>query len=118
MLIYVPEGDEQTYITFASKHPHKTKMLLISFMEDNEPKELVDDLAVVGWAEDNGLMPLYKMPSLNGRLEIQLHTEGSASFGFWTEDEARINMAKARKMLRKHGITGVPHRKLTLADMM
>ncbi len=43
---------------------------------------------------------------------------GSGLFGGWTPEEAKKYMAEARKILRKFGLTRVPKRKLTLADMM
>lgn len=117
--MYVKEGDHQTYLTFASKSPHKTRWLVISFMEDTEPTALIDDLRDAGWARENAsLLPLIEFPTLNGRKEIDLSAKGSDIFGYWTVDERKMHMANARKALRKHGITGVPHWKMTLADMM
>ena len=44
---------------------------------------------------------------------------GAATFHDWTPDEAKANMAEARKILRrKFDLTRIPKRKLTLADMM
>jgi len=44
--------------------------------------------------------------------------EGSGLFGDWTKDEAKRNMAEARKILRKFGLTKVPKHRMTLADML
>jgi hypothetical protein len=43
---------------------------------------------------------------------------GSGLFGGWTPEEAKKYMAEARKILRKFGLTKVPKRRLTLADML
>lgn len=119
MFIYVPQGDHQTYLTFASKAPHKTRFLAISFMDTKKPHDLINDLRDVGWAEENAsLMPLAPISPLNGRYEVHLFAHGSGLFDMWTDDEQKKHMANARRVLRKYGITGVPHRKLTLADMM
>lgn len=119
MFIYVDENDHQTYITFASKAPHKTRMLLISYMVDDKPAELINTLEQAGWAESRAeMLPLFPAPPLHGRVEVALHVVGSAVFGYWTDNEARVNMAICRKVLRKFDFMKVPHLKLTLADMM
>jgi hypothetical protein len=43
---------------------------------------------------------------------------GSDLFGGWTPEEAKKFMAEARKILRKFGLTKVPKRRLTLADLL
>jgi hypothetical protein len=43
---------------------------------------------------------------------------GSDLFLGWTREEAKANMAEARKILRKFGLTRVPKRRLTLADLL
>jgi len=44
--------------------------------------------------------------------------DGTGLFNEWTNYEAKRNMAEARKILRKFGLTRVPKRRLTLADML
>jgi len=119
MSIYVPAGDTKIYMTFASKAPHKTRFLTISFMEDNAPTDLFADLQTVAWVKDaGGLVPMFELPAINGRKEVDLFAKGSEIFGFWTDAERKFHMAACRKVLRKYGFKGVPHHKLTLADMM
>jgi hypothetical protein len=43
---------------------------------------------------------------------------GSDLFEGWTPEEAKKYMAEARKILRKFGLTKVPKRRLTLADLL
>lgn len=43
---------------------------------------------------------------------------GSDLFGGWTKEEAKKYMAEARKILRNFGLTRVPKRRLTLADLL
>ena len=118
MYIYVEQDDHETYITFASATPHRTRSLLISFMEDKRPDDLINDLRDAGWAEDNAqMMALLPASPLYGRLEISLWTETHGLFQSWTDDEKRKYLASARRVLKKYGMTGVPHRKLTYADM-
>ena len=117
--LYVPKDDTKTYLTFASSKPSKDRWLIISFMVDDEPLELISDLNDTGWSNEFAQMiPLVEMPPLNGRKQMELHAQGSKLFGDWTDDEHKTNMANARRVLRKHGYKGVPHWKLTIADMM
>ena len=117
MFIYVPEGDTLTYVTFASSNPHKTRFLAISFMEDRKPVDLLAELEVWGWAKDNGPFPLIDF-AINGRFEIHLHAKGSGPCDMWTEEEGSTYLRRARRALSTFGFNGVPHRKLTTADMM
>lgn len=117
MLIYVPEGDTGTYVTFASSNPHKTRFIAISFMEDNKPNDLLEELESWGWAKDNGPFPLIDF-SINGRFEIHLHAKGSGPCSMWTEEEGKTHLRHARRALKSYGFNRVPHRKLTIADMM
>lgn len=122
MFIYTEEGDTNYYLTFASKAPHKTKFLVISFHVDHKMyfhDDLIEDLRKVGWAEENAaLRSLVELPPLFGRKEIHLFARGSDLFDSWTDEEAKKFMRDARTVLRRYNIKGVPHRKLTLADMM
>jgi len=122
MRMYIPEGDNNTYVTFVSTMPHKTRILLVSFMENSKPDNLLADLEAYGWSEDNnvGLRPLITFPSLTnpGRVELDLHAAGSGRLGAWSDSEATKNLRNARKVLKHYGFNGVPHRKLTIADMM
>ena len=122
MLIYIDKDDVQTYLTFASKAPHKTRSLLISFNVDNKSymfDDMINDLRKAGWAEENAtLRPMIELPPLFGRKEISLWAKGTGLFESWTDEEAKIHMRNARTVLRRYNIKGVPHRKLTIADMM
>lgn len=122
MFIYVEQGDTEAYLTFASKQPHKTKFLAISYHVDHKPyffDDLINDLRKVGWAEENAaLRSLVELPPLFGRKEIHLFAKGSSSFDMWTDEEAKVHMRNARTVLRRYMIKGVPHRKLTIADLM
>lgn len=117
MLIDVPEGDTLTYVTFASSNPHKTRFLVISYMEINKPGVLLTELEAWGWSKDNGLQPLIDFP-INGRFEIRLYAKGSGPCDKWTEEEGRTHLRNARRALSTFGFNKVPHRKLTTADMM
>lgn len=119
MLIYVENGDTNFYITFASKAPHKTRSLVINFVDGDMPTELIDDLREVGWAKENaGMLPLVELPPLDNRREIDLFAKGTGMFGDWTEEESKTHLRNARRVLKKHGVIGVPHYKLTYADLV
>lgn len=116
--LYVEKGDPQTYLTFASSQPHKDRWIIISFMVDTKPEALISDLNDVGWSKDHAdMLPLIESV-FEGRTQVTLHALGTGVFRHWTDDERRMHMANARQVLRKHGYKGVPHWKLTLADMM
>lgn len=122
MLMFIEDKeDTQVYMTFASDEgDRKTKSLLVSFMENDKPTELLDALEQAGWSNNHGdLMPLMPASSLFGRMELELTSPGSTGFfKRWTADEAKANMAACRKVLRKFGFTKVPHWKLTMANRM
>lgn len=122
MLIYVEPEDVQTYMTFASRQPHTTRSLVISYNVDNKSymfDDLIRDLGEAGWSEANAdMMRLVELPPLFGRKEITLYAKGSTRLNMWTDEEAKVHMRNARTVLRRYGIKGVPHRKLTIADLM
>ena len=122
MLMYIEDKeDTQVYVTFASDEcDRKTKSLLVSFMEDDKPEDLLDTLEQAGWSNNHGdLMPLMPASPLFGRMEYELTSPGTSTFfKRWTPEEATTKMAACRRVLRKFGFTHVPHWKLTLANRM
>lgn len=116
--IYVKKGDLKTYLTFASSQPHKDRWIMISFMVDTKPEDLINDLNNAGWSADHAdMMPLIESV-FEGRTQVSLHALGTGVFRHWTEGERKMYMSSARQVLRKHGYKSVPHWKLTMADMM
>jgi hypothetical protein len=102
-------------IAFESKAPHTTPWLSIEHDVDNEPAEMLAELAELGWKEDG--MP--RAPALGGRKEIVLNApEGNALFGGWTMREAKANMPPVRRLLRRYGYDSVPWNRLELADLL
>jgi len=115
------QNDTQVYVIFASDECDRTtKSLLVNFMENDKPVELLDVLEQAGWSNNHGdLMPLMPASPLFGRVELELTSPGTEGrFRRWTADDARTKMAACRKALRKFGFTKVPHWKLTLANRM
>ena len=79
--------------------------------ERQTAKAIMAAFAEAGWeieryAEDSG------WPSWNA------YKNGTEAFFGWTKEEFKKYMAEARKILRKFGLTKVPKRRLTLADML
>ncbi len=125
MRMYIKQGDTETYTTFASTNPHKTRHLIFSMMEENKSSEFItqmlNDFAHYGWTSElpeHTLGSLIELPPLFGRIEITLYAVGSERMGTWNDTEARKHLRNARKVLKHYGFEKVPHRKLTLADLM
>lgn len=101
---------------FASKPPHKTCWIELSFDVDDPPNNLLHELEKAGWSETE---KSHRVPPLNGRQEMWLNPpKGSGLFGGWNDDERKKHMSSARRILRKYGLTKVPHWKKTLVDML
>ena len=124
-----PSIDPRVTVTFAARGPSTTCWIEIAYPVGAEPGELLADLAAAGFSPDD----LRRVPpaqaygpnaqGVSGPLgyeeqEISLVSPGSALFGGWTEDERRRKMRRARAALRKHGFTGVPVWRKTLAEML
>ena len=122
MLMYIKDKDDhQVYVTFASDEGDRTtKSLLVSFMEDNKPVEMLDALEQAGWSNNHGdLMPLMPASPLFGRVEFELTSPGSTGFfKRWTDEEAKAKMSACRKVLRKFHLAKVPIWELTLANRL
>jgi hypothetical protein len=110
-----PSSDALT-AEFSSKAPHTTLWLDLEFPANAEPKDLLAALATAGWKEDKNFGG--RLPPLGGRQKITVGSPGSDMFKSWTEAERKSKMAAVRAVLRAHGLTSVPHRRLTLADML
>lgn len=112
------EGRPQNLSDIRFQPAHRDRWLIISFMVDTKPEGLINDLNDAGWSKDHAdMLPLIES-EFEGRTQVSLHAIGSGVFRSWTDDERRMHMANARRVLRKHGYKSVPHWKLTLADMM
>lgn len=105
---------------FQAKAPYKTWGLWISGLYDEDAitdseRECVEAVCAAfekaGWEVGR-----YDLDS--GYPWWEIGKDGTGLFGGWTDDESRKFMAEARKILRKFGITRVPKKKLTLADML
>lgn len=116
-----------TGVRFASKSPHDTRWLEVSYPDDKIPTDLLRDLAAISWTWDAGmrktsnydpLVPVPLAPAFGGRVEIDVTARGSGMFGGWTKAEKQRHLRGIRKVLAMHGFVKVPHRKLTLADLL
>lgn len=102
---------------FVSKMPHTTLGIRLEYPVENEPKELLEELAKVGFTKDAlGSFPIVPLPPLNGIQEIELYRKGSDLFGGWTKEEARLFKSEAQAVLTKFGFPKLPHRRLTWRD--
>lgn len=100
-------------IEFRSKHPHTTVWLRIDWAEEAKPEKLLADLAANGWVTDApGFLQPLNWPCAD------LGKPGTGPFNSQTPGERKLFVSQARYVLRRHGIKGVKHRKLTLADML
>jgi hypothetical protein len=103
-----------TTAVFQSKHPHHTLWLHLEYDEHNEPQALLADLGKIGWTPSP-----YPPPSpLFGRATLTVGRGGSGLFGGWTPAEQSAFMRQVRATLKRHGFVGVPHQKLTLAELL
>lgn len=95
----------ETLVGIERKERDITHWIVIEHDEDTRP-EIIDDLRAAGWrtSEDDGMRGL---PPLNGRLETTLCKRGTDLFCGWTAEEKKQYLAEARKIMRKHGYTGV-----------
>lgn len=119
--------DPRTTITFATKSPHRTAWIEITHPVDAIPQGLLDDLAEVGFARDARFHTLPPYPGVDANYnptgydvqEVMLASPaGTDLFSGWTADEARTHMAAARRVMRRHGVTGVPVWRKTLHDLL
>lgn len=116
-----------TGVRFASKFPYHKWWLEVSYPDDKVPVVLLRDLAAIGWTWDAGmrkpdnydpLAPVPRAPAFGGRVEIDVTAKGTEVFGDWTKAEQQRYQRGIRKVLAMHGFVKVPHRKLTLADLL
>jgi hypothetical protein len=105
--------------TFQSKHPHTTKFLRITAPANQEPKDLLADLAAAKWTEDSGLGTVNRLPPLDGIQEFIVAKLGTGLFGRWTPEEAVKFETEAAELLRKHGVKGkISYQKLSRTDLI
>lgn len=117
-MLTIMDADTYPCAEFAAKHPYETYWLSIGFEEGKKPEELVKALIDAGWKEDE-FPALRPLPWKGKKLaHLNLEKSGSALFNGWTLEERKANLAEARKILRKHGITNVPKLNLTLQDLL
>lgn len=103
-------------LAFESKGPFHTPWLSIEFPVGQEPTELIEALAGIGWKENEQYA---RVPPLDGIQEVNIAPpKGSELFGTWSDEEARANMPVIRRLLRRHGFDRVPWNKLTLEDLL
>lgn len=108
---------EETHMpamAFLSKVPHNTWFLSIVYHEDNIPITLLNHLNTLGWTKG----PFFSAPPFKGIHKEELGCSGTGLFGDWTPLEKKKNMTNVRKVLRKHGFTGVQHYRISLADCL
>lgn len=105
---------ESTTAVFLSKHPHTKLWLELEFPQDHPPVELVAALKTIGWVEPKGVIPL---PPLDGRIKRTYAREGIDRWG-WNDAEKKKFLAECRALLRRYHFHGVPHHKLTLAELI
>ena len=119
--------DPRTKITFATKAPNRTAWIEIEYPVDAAPQGLLDDLATVGFAHDTRFHTLPPCPGVDENYNpagydvqevILSGPAGTDLFSGWTADEARTHMAAARRVMRRHEVTGVPVWRKTLHDLL
>lgn len=110
-------------IEFQAKHPYTTWGLEISRdfhtnldspivkFERDRAEEIMAAFETAGW-EIERIEPDSDWPSWSA------FKPGTGLFQEWLPEEAKRNMAEARKILRKFGLTKVTKRRLELADLL
>jgi hypothetical protein len=110
-------------IEFQAKHPYNTWWLAIrrDLNSDAEkpvpPGELATARAICAAFEQEG-WSVESFAEDTDWPSWDICKDGTGLFNAWTKYETKRNMAEARKILRKFGLTRVPKRRLTLADML
>lgn len=98
-------------LEFLSKHPHRTRSLVITHDKTEDATPIVEAMKTIGW--EVGKNPL---PHVDGKKEISLSRKGSDIFNSWTTQEHKTFLKEAEKTLKTVGIKNVPYRKLTIQD--
>ena len=105
-----------TAVAFESKSPHTTPWLVLEYDVGQEPRELLEALAAIGWAPD-GLAQAPPLP--DGTYENHLRGPvGSSLFGGWTDAERSRNLYVCRATLRRFGFRRVPWHHLAHRDLL
>ena len=87
-------------------------------MVGQEPTALLSELADAGWTETFGFRTVNRLPPVDGVQDYLLSKPGTNLFGGWTPAEAILFNDQAVAILAKHGFpAGIPHRKLSMADL-
>lgn len=97
----------------ARKEPQeRTRWLEVRFPA-GKPPAFLEDLKGVGFEPLDFRMP----PAFEGVEKLWLTKPGSDLFQGWTEEEAAQYIRDVRRVLRHHGITRIPFRRLGYAEM-
>src|SRR5882724_8043383 len=89
---------------FRSKPPHRDCWLRLHW-EGPEPTALVDALEATGWRRCYR-QPLARLPGQPDGRDFEKPRSGQLHD--WTRAERKANLAQARRILRRHGLTQVP----------
>ncbi len=94
---------------FESKSPHKTLFVVIEGTTHDSLEEAKLTFEVLyGWQVD-----LRKLDNT-----LLAHKSGTGLFGGWSPEEFIVYKSQARRALAMLGIKKVPHKKLTLHDLL
>lgn len=121
--------DSRVALTFARRARFNTHWIEMEYPVGAEPTDLLADLAKVGWAPDGMKVPSMEKVTWDANHVMTRHgyhveeihivgPHGTDLFGGWSDDEKRVNMAAARKVLRAYGFVKVPVWSKTLQDML
>lgn len=98
-------------LEFVSKHPHRSRNLVIMHNKNEDATPIVEAMKAIGWEVVKN-----SLPPIRGIQEICLSRKGSDIFNSWTTAEHKAFIKEAEKALKTVGHKNVPYRKLTIQD--
>lgn len=103
-----------------SKPPHHTRWVVLEADTLEEMDQLAACFLACGWEETTTVRPLGRHENARPLLQARrtFAKNGSGLFGGWAADETKTYLRQARKLLAQQGIKHVPHKRLTMADLI
>jgi len=98
-------------LEFQSKHPHRSRFLVIEYNSTEDPALIISVLVSLGWEITSRIQ---KKENILTR--IHLSKKGNGLFNSWTTKEHSSLIKEAEKALKTIGFVRIPYRKLTIQD--
>ncbi|MEW6545199.1 MAG: hypothetical protein AB1411_16545 [Nitrospirota bacterium] len=99
-------------VEWQAKSPYKTWGLHVTVLNARQPAWF-EEFRQAGWTITVSPYSVDQCAQ-----EAMIHKPGTDLFSGWTKVEAARFLAEAERILRKHGLTKVPNRRLTPADLL